>query len=175
MDGGLGNVEREFTALFLFAGIGAGARGFLDAHVTINGVRGRFRSVGGVDFDALACKDFEALTGSPSLCVDIGTMTGAELRAFEALAEGQDGAEWQSEDDAVSGWGEYASEAATILGVPRDARAQWVADYQRAAEETARKMWRDAEGEAPLSAADEARIAAAADAVQSIAAEGGAL
>lgn len=82
MDGGLGNVEREFTALFLFAGIGAGARGFLDAHVTINGVRGRFRSVGGVDFDALACKDFEALTGSPSLCVDIGTMTGAELRAF---------------------------------------------------------------------------------------------
>lgn len=74
--------EKVFTALFLFCGIGAGALGFLDAQVTLKGVTGRFRSVGGIDLDAVACKSFERLTKSPALCADLATMTGAELRAF---------------------------------------------------------------------------------------------
>ncbi|MCV5968803.1 hypothetical protein, partial [Lactococcus petauri] len=64
------------------AGIGAGALGFVDAQVTMQGRTGRFRSLGGVDNDRLACDDFERLTGSPSLCADLSTMTAAELRAF---------------------------------------------------------------------------------------------
>lgn len=74
--------ERVFTALFLFCGIGAGALGFLDAQVTLKGVTGRFRSVGGIDLDAVACRSFERLTKSPALCADLATMTPEALRAF---------------------------------------------------------------------------------------------
>lgn len=81
MDGGC-TTEMEFTAGFLFAGIGAGARGFLDAKVNLNGRVGCFRSVGGVDLDESACRDFERLTGSPSLTADLKTMTAEQLRGF---------------------------------------------------------------------------------------------
>lgn len=81
MDGGT-STERIFTALFLFAGIGVGALGFLDAQVTLNGRTGRFRSLGGVDLDPVACRSFEKLTKSPALRADLSTMTAEELRAF---------------------------------------------------------------------------------------------
>lgn len=82
MDGHVPSQDAVFTALFLFAGIGAGALGFLDAQVDINGRRGRFRSIGGVDLDKVACKDFERLTKSPSRVADIAKMTPGELREF---------------------------------------------------------------------------------------------
>lgn len=75
-------IECEFTALFPFCGLGAGARGFLDAQVSLLGRVGRFRSLGGIDFDPLACADFEMLTDSPSLCTDIARLSPAALRAF---------------------------------------------------------------------------------------------
>lgn len=71
-----------FTALFPFCGLGAGARGFLDAHVELLGRRGEFRAIGGIDSSADACADFEELTGAPSMCADIGCMTVDDLRAF---------------------------------------------------------------------------------------------
>lgn len=80
MDGNGTTAERAFTAVFLFAGIGVGALGFIDAHVTLNGVKGRVRCLGGVDLDAVACRSFEKLTKSPCHRRDIGKMTGAELR-----------------------------------------------------------------------------------------------
>ena len=82
MDGGAPTTERVFTAVFLFAGIGVGALGFIDAHVTLNGVKGRVRCLGGVDLDAVACRSFEKLTKSPCHRRDIGEMTGADLRAL---------------------------------------------------------------------------------------------
>lgn len=73
---------REKTALFLFCGMGLGARGFLDAHVKILGAAARFRSLGGVDNNPVACENFWRITGSPALCADIATLTPDELRAF---------------------------------------------------------------------------------------------
>lgn len=61
-----------FTALFPFCGLGAGARGFLDAQVTVCGVTASFRSVGGIDGDTAGCRDFEYLTGSPALNAYVG-------------------------------------------------------------------------------------------------------
>jgi site-specific DNA-cytosine methylase len=81
-DGTFPRLDTEFTALFLFSGIGAGALGFLDVQVELSGRRGRFRSLGGVDLDPVACKDFERLTRSPAKVADLATMTPAELRAF---------------------------------------------------------------------------------------------
>jgi site-specific DNA-cytosine methylase len=71
-----------FTAAFPFCGLGAGALGFLQARTELLGRSARFRSIGGIDFDSLACADFERFTGSPALCADIGTLTVADVRAF---------------------------------------------------------------------------------------------
>lgn len=72
---------KTFTALFPFCGLGAGARGFLDAQVTILGQPAKFRSLGGIDFDSAGCADFEMLTGSPAWCVDVTTITPGDLLA----------------------------------------------------------------------------------------------
>jgi len=71
-----------YTAFFPFGGIGSGARGFLDAQLKTMGVNAKFQSVGGIDSDLAACRDFEYLTGSPALCADISAMTPEQLVAF---------------------------------------------------------------------------------------------
>lgn len=74
--------ERVFTAAFPFGGCGAGARGFLDAAITLPsfGLSSRFECVGGFDLDPLACADFEYLTGSPELCADVRALTPDDVR-----------------------------------------------------------------------------------------------
>lgn len=74
--------ELVFRAAFPFGGSGAGARGFLDASVRLPGfdVSARFESVGGIDFDAMGCADFEYLTDSPELCADVLTLKPADIR-----------------------------------------------------------------------------------------------
>lgn len=69
--------ELVFRAAFPFGGLGAGARGFLDAEVRLPGmaVSARFECVGGFDFDQRACADFEMLTGVPQACLDVTKMT----------------------------------------------------------------------------------------------------
>lgn len=72
--------ERTYKALFLFAGLGGGALGFQRARAAFRGVGGRFETVGAVDFDAAAARDFETLTGHPCAVGDLSTMTPGELR-----------------------------------------------------------------------------------------------
>jgi site-specific DNA-cytosine methylase len=81
--------ELVFTAAFPFGGSGAGARGFLDATVTLPSFHtsARFDSVGSIDFDPLACADFEYLTESPARCADIKALAPDDIRrAFGATA-----------------------------------------------------------------------------------------
>jgi site-specific DNA-cytosine methylase len=70
----------EFTALFPFGGLGGGVLGFLGARAKIFGVEAQFRILGGIDFDADACSDFEYLTEAPAWCADIEAIEPAELR-----------------------------------------------------------------------------------------------
>lgn len=70
----------EFTALFPFGGSGGGALGFLDAEARLLGETGLFRCLGSLDFDAVACADFERFTGAPAWCVDVEDVTAASLR-----------------------------------------------------------------------------------------------
>lgn len=70
---------RTATALFPFCGLGAGALGFLQA-VSEDGPVHGFRSLGGIDLDAEACRDFETLTGSPALCADVWHLSPADVR-----------------------------------------------------------------------------------------------
>lgn len=71
---------RQYTALFPFGGIGGGALGFSRAGARLFGKEAQFRVIGGIDFDAASCRDFTMLTGAPSLCADIATLTPAGLR-----------------------------------------------------------------------------------------------
>lgn len=72
----------NYTSLFLFCGLGSGARGFLQARARLFGQEARFVSLGGIDNDPAACADFEYLTKSPALCADIAALTPGKLRAF---------------------------------------------------------------------------------------------
>lgn len=71
----------EFTALFPFGGSGGGALGFLDAEARLLGAVGAFRCLGSLDFDAVACRDFERFTGAPAWCVDVQDVTASDLHA----------------------------------------------------------------------------------------------
>lgn len=73
--------QRTYRALFPFCGLGLGARGFLDATIKLLGTEARFESMGGIDFNAAACEDFEYLTDSPSWCADIAQLTVADILA----------------------------------------------------------------------------------------------
>lgn len=74
--------DQTFSAGFMFAGLGAGARGFLEAVGQLGREgRARFTNLGGIDNDPLACQDFEYLTGGKATVADIATMTAQELRA----------------------------------------------------------------------------------------------
>lgn len=59
------------TVLHLFAGSGGCTLGF---------VRAGFRSLGSIDFDPVACRDLERLTGSRAYCRDLAAMEPTELR-----------------------------------------------------------------------------------------------
>lgn len=74
--------ETTYTVLFPFCGLGAGALGFLEARAQVFGNAARFVSLGGIDIDPAACKDFVYLTKSPALCADIATLTPDRLREF---------------------------------------------------------------------------------------------
>lgn len=70
----------KFRAGFLFCGLGAGARGFLQAKGRLGTDTAEFVNVGGIDNDPLACADFEYLTGAPAFQADLATMQPATLR-----------------------------------------------------------------------------------------------
>jgi site-specific DNA-cytosine methylase len=72
-------IEREYTALFPFGGAGGGALGFLQAEARLLERVARFRILGSLDFDALACADFERFVGAPAWCVDVQRITAGEL------------------------------------------------------------------------------------------------
>jgi site-specific DNA-cytosine methylase len=71
---------RVYKAGFFFCGAGPGAIGTLRARAKILGKEARFESVGGIDNDLDACRDFEKLTRSRALCCDIRECTPAMLR-----------------------------------------------------------------------------------------------
>jgi site-specific DNA-cytosine methylase len=74
--------KKTYTIAHPFAGIGGTALGTDAASVRISGREVSFECVGGIDFDPLACQDYERLTGSRALCADMHTLQPAQLRKF---------------------------------------------------------------------------------------------
>ena len=68
-----------FTAGFLACGLGAGARGFVEARAVIGQHAARFVNLGGIDIDRAGLEDFERLSGGPGIHGDLHTMQPADL------------------------------------------------------------------------------------------------
>ncbi|RSV16137.1 DNA cytosine methyltransferase [Sphingomonas sp. ABOLG] len=64
----------------LFAGIGAGARGFNQAQPRVGNMVGRWECAGGIDVDPGAIRNFERLTGVPGTVMDL--FSRDQYRAF---------------------------------------------------------------------------------------------
>lgn len=73
--------SHTFTAGFLACGLGAGARGFVEARAVIGQNAALFRNLGGVDIDPAGLADFERLSDGPGILGDIHTMQPADLIA----------------------------------------------------------------------------------------------
>lgn len=65
------NGEMVFEELHLFCGSGGGALGFQQAQHEYKGIKGRFETICGIDVDPLCCIDFEKLTGSRAVEMDL--------------------------------------------------------------------------------------------------------
>lgn len=74
--------QRTYTVGFPFGGIGLGALGFQAASQRVFSTEMKFRSLGGIDLDKVAAKQFERFTRSPCLVADVHTLTVEQLRAF---------------------------------------------------------------------------------------------
>lgn len=64
-------VETEIRHFHLFCGLGGGARGFNRGRAELNGLRGRFRCIGGVDVSPAAIRDFARLSGTRGTVLDM--------------------------------------------------------------------------------------------------------
>ena len=66
-------VTKNYQVLHLFCGSGGGALGFQNAQSEFKHLRGKFETICGIDVDAEACVDFEKITGSRAIQMDLFT------------------------------------------------------------------------------------------------------
>lgn len=100
-----------FTVFFPFGGIGGSALGFQQATAEWRGVHARFRLLGGVDVDSLACQDFEYLTGVPETQLDLFSL--ADYVAWHGHEPPADWREATPEDIRAAAGGERPDLVAT--------------------------------------------------------------
>jgi site-specific DNA-cytosine methylase len=65
------STARVFRVAHMFCGIGAGAKGFNDAHPRVGHLSARFECAGGIDIDAGAIRNFERITGTRGTVMDL--------------------------------------------------------------------------------------------------------
>lgn len=73
---------KTFRIGYPFCGSGIGPCGSDAAVASYRGETATFVNAGGIDFDPVACRDFEYLTGARALCADVKKMKPADLRSF---------------------------------------------------------------------------------------------
>lgn len=73
---------KTFRIAHIFCGIGGKGLGAAAAIARHGDIEARFETIGGIDIDPLACKDFEMLVGAPALCADIHELEPADLIRF---------------------------------------------------------------------------------------------
>ncbi|OLN29932.1 DNA cytosine methyltransferase [Desulfosporosinus metallidurans] len=61
----------QWKVLQLFSGSGGATLGFQRAKVNWRGMQGSFKTLAGIDVDPRACENYEYLTGSKAVCMDL--------------------------------------------------------------------------------------------------------
>jgi site-specific DNA-cytosine methylase len=75
-------MRHRYTVFHLFSGIGGGALGFQASKASLGSHKATFHTLGGLDSDEGAARDFERLVGAPCLVRDARQVQPAELRAL---------------------------------------------------------------------------------------------
>jgi site-specific DNA-cytosine methylase len=97
--------SREFKVLHVFAGIGGFALGFQEAQGEYKGLSGSFRTLAGIDVDPDACEDFQRITGSKAVEMDL--FSREDYTAFWGHEPPEDWREATAEDIRKATEGEY--------------------------------------------------------------------
>lgn len=71
---------KTFTIFHFFAGIGGKGLGAANALAKFGDHEATFETIGGIDIDEQACRDFEMLVGAPCHAMDVHKMEPADLR-----------------------------------------------------------------------------------------------
>lgn len=88
--------QREILHFHLFCGLGGGALGFNRGRAELNGLRGRFRCIGGVDVSPAAIRDFERIAGARGTVLDM--FDREQYRAFHDCEPSSDWREATPQD-----------------------------------------------------------------------------
>lgn len=72
----------KFRIAHIFCGIGGKGLGAREAVAAFGDASATFETIGGIDVDPRACRDFEMLVGAPSLCADVHDLEPADLIRF---------------------------------------------------------------------------------------------
>jgi site-specific DNA-cytosine methylase len=75
-------MKKTYRIAHIFCGIGGKGLGAKEALAQFGEHEATFETIGGIDFDAQACRDFEMLVGAPTLCADVHQLEPADLLAF---------------------------------------------------------------------------------------------
>lgn len=97
--------EHVFKAFMSCAGIGFGALGFKRGHARIGRASARFRILGGLDVDPVACADFERIVGAP--CARIDLFDVEQYTAFHGCLPPEDWRPATADDLRAAAQGEH--------------------------------------------------------------------
>lgn len=74
--------QHIYRIAHFFCGIGGKGLGAKRALARAGEHEARFETIGGIDVDPLACRDFEMIVGAPALCADVHELEPADLIRF---------------------------------------------------------------------------------------------
>lgn len=64
-------MKTEYTAAYLFGGIGGSALGFMGARAEYMGKMAKFRNICSIDADPVVCRNYELITGNSAIQMDL--------------------------------------------------------------------------------------------------------
>lgn len=97
--------EHAFSVFHLCAGIGFGALGFQRGHARVGRATARFRTLGAIDVDAVACEDFRRIVRAP--CTELDLFSVEQYTAFHGRLPPEGWREATAQDIRAAAGGEF--------------------------------------------------------------------
>lgn len=137
--------DRVYKDFGLCCGIGGMPLGLAQSSAEYRGVRASFQCIGGIDYDAIACRDFKRLVGVEASCIDL--FSTQQMLDYNELSDVPDGwVEAQPEDIFRAAGSQYpnivttSSPCKALSGLLSNEKAA-SKKYQALADLTVRSIW----------------------------------